>query len=158
MKINIFPFWPHQARAYMHQACHLMSRGLLFSGRFFYQNHLSQQVFHTIRMLLPHLTPSKIHLKPVVFNIFTFGPTEPIHICIILAISCLEAHFSSFCSFFDRFFYQKPPFSISLLHSWNVRAPFDPFKNTFKTNGFSTVSLLAPPSPYIYASYLPSHV
>ena len=71
---NISAFWPHQARAYMHHACHLMSR-----GPFFFLFLISRWLF------LP-----------------------------------------------------KPPFSTSVLHYWNALAPFDSYKNTFRTNGFST--------------------
>ena len=42
---------------------------------------------------------------------------------------------------FRSLFLPKPHFSTSCAHSWNALAPFDSFKNTFKTNGFSTFLL-----------------
>ena len=82
---NISAFWPHQARAYMHHACHLMSRGSFF---FFF----------------------------IVFR---------------------------------SLFLPKPPFSTSFSYYWNALDPFDSFKNTFKTNGFSTF-LLWPHQAHAY--------
>ena len=69
---NISAFWPHQARAYMHHACHLMSRGPFFFlflvfRSLFLPKPFSQQVVRTLGMLLPPLTPAKIYLKPTVF-------------------------------------------------------------------------------------------
>ena len=121
-----------------------------FSGRFFYEDHLSQQVFRTPGMLLSPLTPSKKRLKQMDFQHFSFGPTKPMHICIILAISCLEADlFFLFFSIVLQLLRPKPA---------PTRGHRDSSKSISERIVFQHFRCMASPSPNIHASYLPSHV
>ena len=76
------------------------------------------------------LDPSKSSGKTNGFSTFSvFGPTKPPHICIILAISCLEAHLFSVLLLFWSLFQPKTTFSSTFFYSWNVLAPLPPSKN-----------------------------
>ena len=69
------------------------------------------------------------------------------HICIILVISCLEAHLSSFCSLFVHFSTKKHSGPDTLSRLWRTRGPLDPSKKHLKTNTFSTFPLFGPTKP-----------
>ena len=117
-------------------------------GRFCTKSH-SGSLICKLSLAVPWLPwPSKKHWKTNGFLTFSlFSPTKPEHVCIMVAISCHEAHFSSFCSFSGRFSTKNHPGSLgcklSLAYSW---LPW-PSKKHWKTNGFLTFSLFGPTKP-----------
>ena len=98
--------------------------------------------------LRPPLTPQKTYKNQWIFNISAFWPLQPRpymhHACHLMPKAPM---FSSPLVVSRVDFLQKQHFSSNVSHSWNATAPFDSFKNAFKTYGFSTFSLFGPTKP-----------
>ena len=109
MKINIFAFWSHQARAYMHHTCQLVSPSPPFLFLFPFWSFFRPKSAPLARLeFFPRLPVAPLSLQKSLktnekSTFSLFGPTKPKHICIILASSCLQARCSSFCSLYGRF-------------------------------------------------------
>ena len=150
---NISAFRPNPARTYIHHTCHLMSRGcfaiffIAFCSSFRPKTAPAHSVIIFPGVPVVILTIQKTFNKNNGFStIPLFGHTKPEHICIALAISCLEACFATlficFCSFFD----EKLPRPTRLLFSWCPVALLR-LQKPFKTNGFLTFPLFGSTKP-----------
>ena len=96
----------------------------------FQQDNPAQMLLRSLGMPFAPLPLQKSISKTDGFSTFSlFGPTKPPHICIILAISCLEAHLFSVLLICWSLFQPKTIFSSTLFYSWNVLAPLPPSKN-----------------------------
>ena len=135
MVFQHFSFWAHQARTCMHHTClscleaHLFPFCSLFAT---FSTKKRSGPIETLHSLIPlgSLDPSKSSGKTNGFSTFSvFGPPKPPHICIILAISCLEANLFSVLLLLWSLFRPETTFSSTFFYSWNVLAHVPPSKN-----------------------------
>ena len=130
MVFQHFRFWAHQARTCMHHTClscleaHLFPFCSFFTPFWTKKRSFSAIPWHSWNAFRS-LGPSKSSGKTNGFSTFSlFGPTKPPHICIILAISCLEAHLFSVLLLFWSLFQPKTTyFQFTKLRSLKASKP-----------------------------------
>ncbi len=119
--------------------------------------HFSLSPWHSWNALRS-LDPSKSSGKTNGFSTFSlFGPTKPPHICIILAISCLEAHLFSVLLLFWSLFLPKTTFS-STFSTLGMFLPLCPPQKTFKNQWFFNIFAFGPTKPEHVCIILAFHV
>ena len=130
---------------------HLLSFCFFF-GRFSTKTYILHHPFPLSECSCPFGPLKKTYKNQWLFNIFTFCPTKPDHTCIVLAISCIEAHLFSFCCFFAAFSTKNCPGSLNhyfLGYSW----PPWPFKKTLKNQWFFNISAFGPHQARTYTHH-----
>ena len=144
MVFQHFRCWAHPARKCMHHTCRSCLEAHLFpfcsfSATFSTKKRsFSASPWHSWNPL-PPFDPSKSSGKTNGFSTFSpFGPTKPPHICIILAISCLEAHLFSDLLLFWSLFQPNTVFS-STFSTLGMFLPLCPPQKTFKNQWFLKV-------------------